>query len=77
MAIENVMTGRRCRAVRTVPHPTAPVTRHLEGRVRYGMENLGRTLLMVDWDNGRATLVFPSDVELVATSSATATVTAD
>lgn len=40
--------------------------RNLEGRVRYGMENLGRTLLMVDWDDGRATLVFPSDVEIVA-----------
>lgn len=43
-----------------------PVERDLQGRVRYGMENLGRTLLMVDWDDGRATLVFPTDVELVA-----------
>jgi hypothetical protein len=41
------------------------VARHLEGRVRYGLENLGRTLLMVDWDDGKATLVFPTDVELV------------
>jgi len=29
------------------------------------MQNLGRTLLMVDWENGSATLVFPTDVELV------------
>ena len=65
MANDSVMTGRRCRARRTVPHPKAPVMRNLEGRVRYGMENLGRTLLMVDWDDGRATLVFPSDVEIV------------
>ena len=30
------------------------------------MENLGRTLLLVDWDDGKATLVFPTDVELDA-----------
>jgi hypothetical protein len=63
--MDRVITGQRCRALRTVPHPSAPVSRNLQGRVRYGMENLGRTLLMVDWDDGRATLVFPSDVELV------------
>jgi hypothetical protein len=28
------------------------------------MENLGRTLLMVDWDDGKASLVFPTDIEL-------------
>jgi hypothetical protein len=64
--IDRVMAGRRCRALRTVPHPVSPVVRHREGRVRYGLENLGRTLLMVDWDDGKATMVFPSDVELVS-----------
>jgi hypothetical protein len=64
--IDRVITGQRCRAVRTLPHPISPVTRHLQGRVRYGMENLGRTLLLVDWDDGKATLVFPTDVELCA-----------
>ena len=63
--MDRVITGRRCRALHTVPHHKAPVARNLEGRVRYGMENLGRTLFMVDWDDGRATLVFPTDVELV------------
>ena len=28
------------------------------------MENVGRTLLVIDWDDGKATLVFPSDVEI-------------
>jgi hypothetical protein len=64
--IDRVMTGQRCRALRAVPHPRSPVVRHLEGRVRYGLENLGRTLLMVDWDDGKATLVFPTDVEMVS-----------
>ncbi len=50
-----------------MPHPRSPVARHLEGRVRYGLENLGRTLLMVDWDDGKSSLVFPTDVEMVAT----------
>jgi hypothetical protein len=64
--IDRVMAGRRCRALRSVPHPSAPVARDLGGRVRYGLENLGRTLLMVDWDDGKATLVFPTDVELMS-----------
>ena len=64
--MNRMITGRRCRALRTVPHPRSPVERNLEGRVSYGMENLGRTLLMVDWDDGKATLVFPTDIELVA-----------
>jgi len=64
--IDRGMAGRRCRALRTVPHPCAPVPRDLGGRVRYGLENLGRTLLMVDWDDGKSTLVFPTDVELVS-----------
>jgi len=30
------------------------------------MDNLGRELVMVDWDTGQATVVFPKDIELVA-----------
>jgi hypothetical protein len=33
------------------------------------MENLGRELLMVDWDSGKATLVFPDDIELITIES--------
>lgn len=29
------------------------------------MQNVGRTLLMVDWDDGKATMVFPTDIEIV------------
>jgi hypothetical protein len=63
--IDRLLSGQRCRALKTLPHPSSPVLRHLEGRVRYGMENVGRTLLMIDWDDGKATLVFPADIELV------------
>ena len=38
--MNRVITGSRCRALRTVPHPRSPVERNLHGRVRYGMENL-------------------------------------
>jgi hypothetical protein len=55
-----------CRALRTVPHPRSPVERNLHTAAALWDGNLGRTLLMVDWDDGKATLVFPSDVELVA-----------
>lgn len=63
--IDRLLSGQRCRALKTLPHPRSPILRHREGSVRYGMENVGRTLLMVDWDDGMATLVFPTDIEIV------------
>jgi hypothetical protein len=35
------------------------------GTIRYGLENLGRQLVLVDWDMGKATLVFPNEIELL------------
>ncbi len=67
--IDRLLSGQRCRALKTLPHPRSPVPRHGEGSVRYGMENVGRTLLMVDWDDGKATLVFPTDIEIVRSAS--------
>jgi hypothetical protein len=48
-----------------VHHPSGAVHRFTLGTIRYAMENLGRDLVMVDWDTGRATVVFPNDIELV------------
>src|SRR5262245_32161318 len=49
--IDRMISGLPCRALRSLPHPSSPVRRDLRGRVRYGMENLGRTLLLVDWED--------------------------
>jgi hypothetical protein len=67
--INRHLSGRRCRVVRHVHYPSGPVHRFTHGTIRYGMENIGRQLVLVDWDTGKATLVFPDDIELVRIAS--------
>ena len=64
--INRLFTGSHCKNVRPLAHPGGAIDRHTHGTIRYGMENLGRDLVMVDWDTGKATMVFPSDIELLA-----------
>lgn len=63
--IDRLFTGSRCKNVRPIAHPKGAIDRHTHGTIRYGLENLGRDLVMVDWDTGKATMVFPSDIELL------------
>jgi len=55
-----------------VHHPKGAVQRSTQGTIRYAMENLGRDLVMVDWDTGQATVVFPHDIELLQADPAAA-----
>jgi hypothetical protein len=64
--ISRLFTGARCRIVRAVPHPGGALGRNTLGTIRYGMENIGRELLLVDWDSGKSSLVFPTDIEVLA-----------
>lgn len=64
--INRIFSGSRCRVIQRVHHPGGVIDRHTCGTIRYGLENLGRALVLVDWDTGRATLVFPDDIELLA-----------
>ena len=63
--INRIFSGTRCRVVRQVRYPGGAVHRFTLGTIRYAMENLGRDLVMVDWDTGQATVVFPNDIEFV------------
>ena len=63
--INRIFSGSRCRVIRQVRYPGGAVHRDTLGTIRYGMENLGRDLVMVDWDTGQATVVFPHDIELL------------
>lgn len=63
--INRIFSGSRCRVIRHVQYPGGVVNRLTHGTIRYGMENLGRDLVLVDWDTGRTTLVFPDDIELI------------
>ena len=64
--INRLFTGSRCKNLRPIAHPAGAIDRHTHGTIRYGLENLGRDLVMVDWDTGKASMVFPSDIEIFA-----------
>lgn len=68
--INRLFTGSRCKNVRPITHPGGAIDRHTCGTIRYGLENLGRDLMMVDWDTGRASMVFPSDIVILAPATA-------
>jgi hypothetical protein len=70
--INRLFTGSRCKNVRPIAHPAGAIDRHTHGTIRYGMENLGRDLMLVDWDTGKASMVFPSDIELLVPAEAAA-----
>lgn len=63
--IKRACSGNRCRITRHVQYPTGAIHRHTHGTIRYVMENIGRELVVVDWDIGRSTVVFPNDIELL------------
>ena len=65
--LDRTLDGKRCRTVRPIAHHGGYLPRQIEGTVRYVTENLGRTLLRVDFDSGTSLMVLPDDVALDAT----------
>ena len=59
------VAGKRCRSSKWVNGPAGRVEPMTEGRIRYVSENLGRFLVLVDWDKGGSSVVFPEEVELL------------
>lgn len=62
--MDRSLGGTRCRTVRPIAHHGGYLARQAEGTVRYSIENIGRTLLHVDFDCGESLMVLPDDVSL-------------
>ena len=60
-----LQAGRRCRTNRWVTSYAGRVEPLAEGKIRYVSENLGRYLVLVDWDKGGSTVLFPEEIELL------------
>jgi hypothetical protein len=60
--LDRTLEGTRCRILRPIAHHTGYLGARLEGTVRYAIENLGRTLLRVDFDSGPSLIVLSEDV---------------
>ena len=58
---------KRCRVITAAREPrTGAPLQGRTGTIRSQTENLGRTLLLVEWDHTTAvSYVFPTDIELI------------
>jgi hypothetical protein len=62
--IDRKYAGARCRAVRHITTREGLLRRGACGTVRYELDNLGRRLIFVEWDNGMSVPVFPGEIEI-------------
>jgi hypothetical protein len=57
--------GMKCRAFRDIQSYQGTVSASMEGTIRYEIENLGRHIINVRWDNGLTLNVFPNEIEII------------
>ena len=63
--IEKRKSGMRCRA-RTILHsPVAIIQPGDQGTIAYELENLGRQLILVQWDSGASIYAFAEEIEIM------------
>jgi len=63
--IDLSLRGMKCRAVRDIRSYEGMVSASAEGTIQYELENLGRHLVNVHWDNGLRLNVLASDIEII------------
>ena len=61
--------GLRCRARTEIRTHVGKVAAFTEGMIVSETDNLGRRLLMVEWDNGVCAYAFPNDIEIIRVKS--------
>jgi hypothetical protein len=65
--VDRTHSGLRCRVVRHLSTRDGLLRRDTYGTIQYEMDNLGRHLMFVNWDNGMDTPVFAQEVEIDST----------
>lgn len=63
--IDTSLTGRRCRATKEIRSYQGLTKRFTEGTIQYDLDNIGRHLFSVAWDNGVTGYVFPFEIEII------------
>ncbi|MGE0821386.1 MAG: hypothetical protein AB7G75_16715 [Candidatus Binatia bacterium] len=62
--IDRKQAGLRCHTRHFVRTVKGDLPRDSFGTIIYEMENLGRRLILVHWDNGISVPVFPDEIEV-------------
>jgi hypothetical protein len=63
--LDTSLTGTRCRATKEIRSHQGLVRRYSKGIIQYNMDNLGRHLISVQWDNGVIDYVYPLEIEIL------------
>lgn len=63
--IDRTRTGKRCRTTQFVRTVEGDLQRGAQGTIRNETENIGRILVLVDWDRGFTVPVFPNEIEII------------
>ena len=67
--IDRTKSGMRCRARGMLHSHSAMVQPGQEGTITYEVENLGRWMVLVQWDNGPSLFAFPEEIEIITTAN--------
>jgi len=62
--IDRCHTGMYCRTVQYLTTRDGRLPQHSGGTIQYEIENLGRHLVFVQWENGMSTPVFREEIEI-------------
>lgn len=65
--IDRKRTGMRCGAKKIIRNHKVTIQPANQGTIIYKVENLGRKLILVQWDGKLSTYAFPDDIEVVGT----------
>ena len=68
--IDRTHAGLRCHTRHLVRTVKGDLPRESHGTILYEMENLGRQLILVNWDNGISIPVFPDEIEIESQAAA-------
>jgi hypothetical protein len=63
--VDTSLTGMRCRATKEIRSHQGLVRRYSEGIIQHNVDNLGRHLISVQWDNGVIDYVYPLEIEVL------------
>jgi len=62
--IDTSRKGRRCRATKMVRTHEAKIEPERRGTIVHEIENLGRRMVLVEWDDNSSLYVFPDEIEI-------------
>ena len=59
------LTSMRCRATKEIKSHHGLTMIFTEGTIQSAIDNFGRQLISVEWDNGVTDYVFPWEIEII------------